>query len=60
MPTATTRASIMPARPPSMLPMAMNSAVIAAIRTAVFNMLNIVSGLLTRLANEDTTPWWHG
>src|SRR5690349_10807733 len=38
---ATASASIIPALPPSSEPMAMKSAVMAAIRTAVFNRLNM-------------------
>src|SRR4051794_27590002 len=41
MPTATSSASIIPWRPPRSEPIAMKSAVIAAIRTAVFRRLNM-------------------
>src|SRR5438876_9786206 len=53
MPSATISASIMPCRPPSSEPIAMNKAVIAAISTAVFSMLNM-KGFPSQSA---TTPW---
>ena len=49
----------MPLRPPIMLPMAMKRAVIAAIRMAVFIMLNMVTGLQSRSGFQGRAAFSH-